>query len=215
MYNHRYFYPKRQQLYYGLLMKRAIERSTFIVTISNVSKREICNTFSYPAENVFIYYIRPKTGFLTSNYTNEELAHVRKKYSLPSDFILYTWGVDPRKNIEGLIRSYRKLESMKGNVPQLVITGSPNKYSIRLLKDLGVNKEKDLFILPGYIDEYDLPAIYSFSLFTIHASVNEGFGIPLVESMASGKAVCCPDIELFMKSQEMHRCFMTKRMMER
>jgi glycosyltransferase involved in cell wall biosynthesis len=197
MYNQRYFYPKRQQLYYGMLMKKAIERSTFIVTISNVSKREICETFSYPAENVFVYYIRPKKGFLTNNHSNEKLEQVRNKYSLPTDFILYTGGVDPRKNINGLIRSYRELESMKGTVPTLVITGSSHEYSIQLLKSLGVNKENDSVLLPGYIDESDLPAVYSLSLFTVYPSVNEGFGIPLVESMASGKAVCCPDIELF------------------
>jgi len=197
MYNHKYFYPKRQQLYYNQLMKKAIKRSTFIVTVSKSSKREICETFSYPPENVFVFYNRLKKGFIANNHKNMNLEYIRNKYSLPINFILYTGGIAPRKNIDGLIRSYRKLESMKRTVPSLVITGSSNEYSIHLLKDLGIQKENDFVHTPGYIDECDLPAVYSLSLFTVYASANEGFGIPIVESMASGKAVCCPDIELF------------------
>jgi glycosyltransferase involved in cell wall biosynthesis len=190
-------YSRRFQNYYKILLKRAIKKSGIIITVSNASKKQICAEFPYADQNVHVFYHRLKASFYNVELNAELKERVQKKYHLPSEFILHSAGADPRKNLPRLLAAYARLVSKGVNMPPLVMIGSDKGRIEEAIGQLGVVKLQRQILLTGYVDEVDLPIVYSLCVFAVNASVHEGFGFPLIEAMASGKAICCSEIEAF------------------
>jgi glycosyltransferase involved in cell wall biosynthesis len=95
------------------------------------------------------------------------------------------------KNLDGLIRAHALLPEPR---PQLVLPGSPNEYEEQLralAHDLGV---KDSVRFPGWLDDADLERLYRLSSCFVLPTLQEGFGLPVLEAMARGLPVACSDI---------------------
>jgi glycosyltransferase involved in cell wall biosynthesis len=79
----------------------------------------------------------------------------------------------------------------------LVLIGKDTRVFWDLASKADIKNAQNCIYTPGYIQEADLPTLYSLSLLTVYPSSYEGFGFPLLESMASGRVVCCSDIPVF------------------
>jgi glycosyltransferase involved in cell wall biosynthesis len=116
---------------------------------------------------------------------------LRKKFGLTRNFVMYTGGIDHRKNIEGLIRAYAKLSPQLRATHQLVIVCSVQEDSRRRLLALatveGMN-ENDV-VLTGFVPEEDLIALYNLCAVFVFPSLHEGFGLPALEAMRCGAPV--------------------------
>jgi len=123
---------------------------------------------------------------------------VREKYDLPEKFLLFVGGLNPLKNFSGIIKAYHKL---KDKIPhQLVAVGFKRWHyedDLRLVEQLGLSKDVRLM---GFIPDEDLPAFYNLADAFVFPSLYEGFGIPVLEAMASGcpvittKTGCSPEV---------------------
>ena len=115
----------------------------------------------------------------------------RQKYGLLKPFVMYTGGIDHRKNIERLIRAFAKLSSNLRKLHQLAIVCSIQPESRRSLEGLvsqqGLRKEDVIFT--GYIPEDDLLSLYNLCKLFVFPSFHEGFGIPVLEAMRCGAPV--------------------------
>ena len=97
----------------------------------------------------------------------------------------------PHKNLHGLIRGFAELESPR---PQLVLPGSPNDYELELrglAAQLGV---ADSVRFPGWVSAEDLEDLYALARCFVLPTLQEGFGLPVLEAMARGVPVACSDI---------------------
>jgi glycosyltransferase involved in cell wall biosynthesis len=114
-----------------------------------------------------------------------------KKYGLTHPFVMYTGGIDHRKNIEGLIRAFSKLPKALRRAHQLAIVCSVQSGSRHMLEQLAADQglnDGDL-ILTGFVPEDDLNALYNLCALFIFPSWHEGFGLPALEAMRCGAPV--------------------------
>ncbi len=117
------------------------------------------------------------------------LEEARRRYGLSQRFILYVGTIEPRKNLTRLLRAFAGMRRKRLFTHQLVLAGSLGwgfKEVIESVDDLGLN---DSVRLLGYVPFADLPALYNLSEFFVFPSIYEGFGLPVVEAMASGTPV--------------------------
>jgi glycosyltransferase involved in cell wall biosynthesis len=128
----------------------------------------------------------------------EVLKGVRVKYKLPERFILYVGRIYPMKNVGGLINAFAKLRNRVSH--NLVIAGMKYFKAEKDLAAIGSNQLADRVNLLGFVEETDLPAVYSLADVFLLPSLYEGFGIPLLEAMACGcpivtsTAGSCPEV---------------------
>jgi len=123
---------------------------------------------------------------------------VKARYRLPDRFILFVGGINPLKNFSNLLRAFKGLA---GELPHaLVAVGFLRwKYArdVALIDELGLG---DRVFRTGFVPDEDLPAIYNLAEVLALPSLYEGFGIPILEAMASGcpvvtsKTGCSPEV---------------------
>jgi glycosyltransferase involved in cell wall biosynthesis len=117
--------------------------------------------------------------------------NILKKYSITQPYIMYTGGIDFRKNIESSIKAFAKIETQNFNDYQYVIVCKisdieRNNFE-KLLKKLNVKKDKVIFT--GFVSDQELNFLYNASSLFIFPSIYEGFGLPVLEAMTCGKRV--------------------------
>ena len=110
----------------------------------------------------------------------------------PYILALATW--EPRKNLAALINAFLLLKK-DGAIPdhQLVLAGGRGWKDANLLAMVDQTTSNDVVAL-GYVDDADLPALYSAAESFVFPSFYEGFGIPLLEARANNTQVICTDI---------------------
>ncbi len=117
----------------------------------------------------------------------EEIARVRSRYSLPGEFLLYVGSLEPRKNLRTAIAALARC----ARSTRLVIAGAQGWANSDLHALIAAAGDKVMFL--GYVEQADLPALYSAATATLYPSLYEGFGYPVVESMACGTPVITSD----------------------
>ncbi|NPU91490.1 MAG: glycosyltransferase family 4 protein [Gammaproteobacteria bacterium] len=119
-----------------------------------------------------------------------EIARVKERYGIPqeSDYVLSLCTVEPRKNHVRLLKAWGNIyERMQLNNPKLVIAGRKG-WGADFQRELeGRAAQENSVILTGFVDDADLPALYSGSVCTAYPSMYEGFGLPVLESMKCGR----------------------------
>jgi len=168
-----------------------LKKSDFILSISESSRNEAITYLNYDKDCIHNISSAANTFFKIKNYSEAQFAEFQKKYGINKKFILYTGGIDFRKNIERLIESFSLLVNTTRDDYQLAIVCSISDTELYNLKQLcnrySLNQNEVIFT--GYISEEDLLAFYNLCDFFIFPSWHEGFGLPILEAMQCGKAV--------------------------
>jgi len=178
------FVPSRPAYWYARFMLRtAAHRAQRIITVSEFSKRSICDYLGVQENKVCVIH----------NALSERFEHARKAISSPPKqnginrpYILYVGLLKPHKNVEGLIRAYSALPASLRDSQQLVLAGKLDRSypALRqLTEDLRL-QDKVLFV--GHVIDDELHALYAGARVFVLPSFNEGFGLPALEAMAYG-----------------------------
>jgi glycosyltransferase involved in cell wall biosynthesis len=126
------------------------------------------------------------------------LQSVRVRYGLPEIFILGLSTLQPRKNFVGLIKGFARLVRDAGDSPeiaelQLVVAGGRGwmyNDTLGAAESLGVEERVHF---TGFVDDGDLPALYSLASVFAFPTWYEGFGLPVLEAMACSTPVVAAD----------------------
>jgi glycosyltransferase involved in cell wall biosynthesis len=152
------------------------------ITVSNFSKQDICRFCRLSSDRVAVIYNAASRRFYET-LTAEQVASVRNKYHLPSQYFLFLGGFDTKKNVGALVEAFARLPN---NAPPLVLAGEQKwDFAVVTQKISALGLSQRVFC-PGTIADEDLPAMYQGALAFVHPSRYEGFGLQLVEAMASG-----------------------------
>jgi glycosyltransferase involved in cell wall biosynthesis len=115
-----------------------------------------------------------------------KVSHHTRRLRLPDSYVLYVGTLEPRKNLELLIESYRRM-LLAGEVAEhLVLAGKHGSAYESLLEQIKTPPLRDRVHLPGFVAEDDLPWLYRGARLFVYPSLAEGFGFPPLEAMACG-----------------------------
>lgn len=159
-------------------LARVITHGTHIIADSQSTKHDLMQLYAIPDTKIDVVYPGISERFEQKKKT--EIERVKKKYNLPTQYILTLGTKEPRKNLPRLI------EALSGLTIPLVVTGRQG-WATQLAAHAQV-------IETGFIDDPDLPGLYSGATVFAFPSLYEGFGFPVLEAMACGTPVVTSNI---------------------
>ena len=180
-------YPKLWRNYFIKLINLGLSINTEIVTTSRYSKNGLKNIFNNKISHI---------------YQSSERVSINNKFKKSKDYILHIGTFEKRKDLLTLIKAFKLFKENTKSDLKLVLAGSKNfngnkQIYIEIKRYILKNNLFSSVIMPGYINKKK--AIYYFNnAFTyVFPSIDEGFGIPLIEAMRAQVPVICSDIEVF------------------
>ena len=168
----------------------ALEQAAKVITISEFSKKEIIEVYKAKAEKIAVVY----NGYDREMYrrvTDEgRILATLDKYGINRPFVFYVGRLEKKKNTARLIEAFALLKNEHSSLEhKLVLVGDASfgYDQIRLaVHQYGLHNE---VILTGWVEEADMPVIFSAATAFIFPSHYEGFGIPLLQAMACGTPI--------------------------
>lgn len=171
-------------------LRNTVARAKMLITDSHYTKRELVEFFGLDENNVTVAPLAYNEQFHPRSASDAE--HVLNEYQLRwRSFFLYTGTIEPRKNIITLLRAYDRLPMLaKRNFP-LVISGYKGWENAELFKLFFKGESEGWLKYLGFVPGKHLPILYSAATSFVFPSIYEGFGLPVLEAMASGTPVIC------------------------
>jgi len=167
-----------------------LRRANLLLGISESARQEGIQYLGFPEEITTNISTAADANFVVREIDSVSEKSIRDKYNIFLPFVMYTGGIDHRKNIEGLIRAYAMLPQSVRSEHQLAVVCSVHQNDRDRLKQLAREhglSESD-FIMTGFIPEEDLLVLYNLCKLFVFPSWHEGFGLPALEAMCCGRA---------------------------
>lgn len=161
------------------------------LAISESTRQESLDHLGLPAEQVVNISAAADDRFQKLPVSPDKEDRIRRCYGLQRPFIMYTGGIDLRKNIEGLIRAFAALPEILRKKYQLAIVCAMEPESRERLEHLAQEyglSPSDI-VLTGFVADADLVFLYNLCRLFVFPSLHEGFGLPVLEAMRCGAAV--------------------------
>ncbi|HKT51696.1 MAG TPA: glycosyltransferase family 1 protein [Candidatus Angelobacter sp.] len=176
------------RLYYKGMMAAAVRRADRIVAVSSYSRDEIRRYLNTERE---IEVIHSGVDRCFQPVTDQaRIQKVKAKYGIAGEYLLYTGIFKPRKNHRGLLEAFKRFLG-RGGRAALVIAGPVKEGEEELRKLADELRISHQVTFTGFVDDADLPALYSGASVYACPSLYEGFGLTVLEAMACGTAVVC------------------------
>ena len=185
--------PRVKAWYYGKL--ECLKKAEILLAISQFAAEEAVDLLGLPPERIFNISAAADGSFRRLEMSPENLWKTCAHYGIQRPYVMYTGGMDPRKNLRGLIAAYAELPAETRRGHQLVITGTASPDEMKDLRsaiaDAGLESRE--VVLAGYVPDSDLVALYNACRLYVFPSFHEGFGLPALEAMACGAVVIGAD----------------------
>jgi glycosyltransferase involved in cell wall biosynthesis len=173
--------------WYQFLVPRLARAARRIITVSEFSKQRIVELCRVPAEKVAV--VESGVGSQFRPHSAEQIDAARARLSLPKDYILCVGSLEPRKNLVRLLQAWRHVQPRLDGL-SLVLAGAKS----HVFRDAGLPEPPADVHLVGYLSDDLLPAVYAGARMFVYPSLYEGFGLPVLEAMASGVPVVTSDV---------------------
>lgn len=181
--------PTKMKFYYRYTYGVAAKNSWKLITVSRFSQKRICKKYRLEMDRVPVIYDGLTNIFSKEYVYNPDL---KKKYNLPNEFILSLSTLEPRKNLQLLIRAYRDLIKEKKDLPDLVLAGRQGWKLEEIVGEVS-DSLKERIHFTGFVADEDLPQLYADAEVFVFPSKYEGFGLPIIEAMSQNTIVITSD----------------------
>ena len=192
-------YPKNYsslwRKYFLFLLELGINNKTKIVTTSNYSKTNLKDRLKTITTINYVYQSSEKSQI----FIKKTISSLR----LPKSYILHIGSFEERKDLLTLVKAFCDLKKNQSNKNlKLILAGAVtvngNKKVYNKIKSFIDNNNLDSdVIFPNFISNEDLSIYYKNALVYVFPSIDEGFGIPIIESFSYSTPVVCSNIPVF------------------
>jgi glycosyltransferase involved in cell wall biosynthesis len=174
------------RIYFSAAMRFYCAKADAILVMTETGGRDLQKYLRVPPEKIHV---------INESYNERchrigdstELQRVKSKLNLPGRFILFVGGIAPLKNIPALLKAFQILKARQ--CPHKLVLAGFKRFrfaeDMALVKSLGLENDT---IETGFVDDEDIPALYSLADCFVLPSFYEGFGLPILEAQACG----CP-----------------------
>ena len=179
----------RDRLKLDFFTETAVKRADKIIAVSESTRKDILKFYpkTDPEKIKVIYHGVDKKAFYRK-FSSQKTKAVLDKNKLKGEYLLYVGAIQPRKNLETLIKAFESLKR-GGSKLKLVIVGEPAWKSEKTLERIRKSRFRKNIILTGKVEFADLPVVYQNAKIFVFPSLYEGFGLPVLEAWASGVPV--------------------------
>jgi alpha-1,3-rhamnosyl/mannosyltransferase len=166
----------------------SINSADAIITDSHYTKNEIISLYDIDSNNIHVVHLAHGSEF---HYRSMNECNIyMDKYDIEwKKYVLFVGTIEPRKNIESLIDAFSQLDEIIKNNYKLLIVGHKGWNNNNVFEKMNTGANEGWLRYIGFVEEKDLPYIYAGAHLFVFPSFYEGFGLPVLEAMASGVPV--------------------------
>ncbi len=193
------FHPPARVDYLNMTLGPSLARTDHVIAISQTVRQEILERGLMPPERVTAIHLAADAAFRP--HDRQMLEPAMQALGLqPGNYTLFVGTVEPRKNVERLVQAYGLLPLDLRRECPLVIAGGQGWNSEAAHARMAHAQEEGWLRYIAFVDQRWLPALYAGARLMAYPSLYEGFGLPIVEAMASGTPVltsttsCMPEV---------------------
>lgn len=180
-------YHKRLNYWYlNVAMPLFCRRASAIIAVSEATKQDIVRYYGIDPGKIHVVYEAAAGHFRPP--AAEDVARVRSRYDLPERFLIHLSTIEPRKNLDRLLNA---LQIVRRDFPdlQLVLAGARGWLYADFFARVEREGLEDIVRALGWVPDQDLPAVLAAADLAVQPSLYEGFGLPILEAMATGQVV--------------------------
>ncbi|MBD2045373.1 glycosyltransferase family 4 protein [Coleofasciculus sp. FACHB-64] len=174
---------------YEELVKRCLKWTDLVITISESTKRDIVEYLGVDPQRI---YVTPLASRYYSGYLSEELAHrmeASSEYDFSKPYLLFVSTIEPRKNINNLIKAFDLLKQKYKIEHQLVLIGQKGWNYEPIFREIESSAWRSQIHHLDYLSDEMVAVFYSKADAFVYPSHYEGFGLPVLEAMTLGAPV--------------------------
>lgn len=164
-----------------LLVPKALKRTDHIIAISEATKKDLINIFNIDKNKISVVY----DGLYISDnqdISSQNATSTKEKYGINGKYFLYLGTLEPRKNVDLLIRAFDKVCDKNPDIYLVLAGGLGWKYE-NVLKEIEKARNREKIIRTGYVSQQEKLDLFSATEAFVFPSYYEGFGAPVIEAM--------------------------------
>lgn len=185
------FFSRTRALQLRLTVRRTVEKAARVITVSDFSRRAILHHYDIDPQKVVMIPNAVSNAFRPMNRKAAQ-RRIEGAYGIRGPFVLTVGDLQPRKNHLGLLAAFESLLASHPELPhRLVFVGKDTWSSKPLHRAAQRSPFHDRIHFTGFVEDTDLVNFYGACDLVVFPSFYEGFGLPILEAMASGRAIAC------------------------
>jgi glycosyltransferase involved in cell wall biosynthesis len=166
-------------------IEKTLDRAARVIAVSEATARDLRERFPEVSGKITVVP-HGVQGRFHPRAQPDEIEQTRNEYTRSRRYILYLGTLEPRKNLLRLVLACERLWREKRSRPDLLLAGGAGWKSAPLLERIARSPFRDKIHRIGYVDPEDTPLLYRAADVFCYPSHEEGFGLPVLEAMASG-----------------------------
>ncbi len=188
------FFPKKDLVLLNKLTAYAVKNADRIIAVSRSTANDIAEVYGVSPYKIRVIHhgYNDKTFHLPSPKEKEKIPAVLEKFKIPknSRYLIYVGAIQPRKNLSVLVSAFERIKTLQSFKDwKLVLAGEEAWLFDELKKQIKTSVWSRDIIMTGKFETKDLPYLLWGAETFVFPSLYEGFGIPILEAMASGVPV--------------------------
>lgn len=184
-------YPPLWRAYFKISIRISSKIARMILTISNDSALKISHYLGVNPDKIKVIYLGVNDGTSNTHFNSIDCLQTKP-------YILYVGEIEPHKNIPTLIEAFSLIHRQNREIIyRLLIVGRKGRDTSRVNEAIRLHGLQENVLLLGYVEDYELDALYKGASLLVFPSLVEGFGLPPLEAMSRGIPVAVSDIPVF------------------